>query len=194
MSKLAAEILWLAGIVGWFFIRYPFQRRSRKTPVTRSLQDWLEWLLLAGAALGLFIVPALYVLTGWPATLDRVFNPMLAWLGIAVLAAALWLFWRSHADLGRNWSATLKLRESHSLVTDGVYREIRHPMYSSFLLLGLAQALLLPNWLAGLSGIVVAALLFALRVDREEKMMGEMFGAQYSAYMARTKRLVPWLY
>jgi protein-S-isoprenylcysteine O-methyltransferase Ste14 len=194
MSKLAAEIVWLAGIVGWYLIRYPFQRRSRKTPVARSLQDWLEWLLLAGATLGLFIIPALYVVTGSPARLDRVFNPMLAWLGIAVLAAALWLFWRSHADLGRNWSATLKLRESHSLVTDGVYREIRHPMYSSFLLLGLAQALLLPNWLAGLSGIVAAALLFALRVDREEKMMGEMFGAQYSAYMGRTKRLIPWLY
>jgi protein-S-isoprenylcysteine O-methyltransferase Ste14 len=194
MSKLAAEIVWLAGIVGWYLIRYPFQRRSRKTPVARSLQDWLEWLLLAGATLGLFIIPALYVVTGSPARLDRVFNPMLAWLGIAALAAALWLFWRSHADLGRNWSATLKLRESHSLVTDGVYREIRHPMYSSFLLLGLAQALLLPNWLAGLSGIVAAALLFALRVDREEKMMGEMFGAQYSAYMGRTKRLIPWLY
>jgi protein-S-isoprenylcysteine O-methyltransferase Ste14 len=194
MSKIAAEIVWLAGIIAWYVIRHPYQRRARKAAVARTFQDRLEWALLAGATLGLFIVPAFYLATGFPPGLDRPFVPGLAWVGVPVLAAALWLFWRSHADLGRNWSASLKLRQDHKLVTGGVYRRVRRPMYSSFLLLGLAQLLLLPTWLAGCAGLVGAALLFALRVAREERMMGDLFGAEYRAYMARTKRIIPWIY
>ena len=194
MSRLAAEIIWLLGIIAWFVIRYPFARRSRKTAVASSLQDWLEWTLLGGATLGLFIIPLVFVTTGWPLWLDHGFVPGLAWLGLAVMLAALWLFWRSHADLGRGWSASLKVREAHALVTDGVYRRIRHPMYLSFLLLGLAQLQLLPNWLAGSVGLFSALLMFALRVEREEAMMIDRFGAHYRDYMARSKRIIPGLY
>jgi protein-S-isoprenylcysteine O-methyltransferase Ste14 len=162
--------------------------------VSKSLLDGREWTLLASATLGLFLIPAAYVLTGIPAALDRTFIPALAWLGIVPLCGALWLFRRSHVDLGRNWSVTLKVREQHVLVTSGVYRFVRHPMYSSFFLLGVAQLLLLPNWLAGVSGLVGAGLLFGFRVLREEKMMLETFGDEYRSYMAVTKRVIPWIY
>jgi protein-S-isoprenylcysteine O-methyltransferase Ste14 len=141
----------------------------------------------------LFVVPLIYVLTGFPAVFDRPFRPSIAWLGIAAMATALWLFRRSHADLGRNWSISLQVREQHALVKTGVYRLIRHPMYSSFFLLGIAQMLLLPNWFAGASGIAGAGLLFAFRVRREEQMMLESFGDDYRAYMAQTKRIIPWI-
>ncbi|MGH6737503.1 MAG: protein-S-isoprenylcysteine O-methyltransferase, partial [Bradyrhizobium sp.] len=124
---------------------------------------------------------------------DRPFRPSIAWLGVAAMAAALWLFHRSHADLGRNWSISLQVREQHALVKTGIYRLIRHPMYSSFFLLGIAQMLLLPNWFAGVSGIAGAGLLFAFRVRREEQMMLESFGDDYRAYMAQTKRIIPWI-
>jgi protein-S-isoprenylcysteine O-methyltransferase Ste14 len=194
MSRLASEITWVVGIIAWFVIRYPFARRSRKTAVAQSRQNWLEWALLGAAALGLFIVPLLYVAAGWPHRFDRVDHPWLAWLGLATLLAALALFRRSHADLGRGWSASLKLRETHKLVTAGIYRQIRHPMYLSFLLLGLAQLLLLPNWFAGSVGLIAAFLMFALRVQREEAMMLDRFGAEYRDYMARSKRLIPGVY
>ena len=125
--------------------------------------------------------------------LDRPFIPALAWLGLVPLVAALWLFRRSHVDLGRNWSISLEVREQHALVKTGVYRLVRHPMYSSFFLLGLAQMLLLPNWFAGLAGVVGAGILFLFRVGREEQMMLESFGDDYRAYMAQTKRIVPWI-
>jgi protein-S-isoprenylcysteine O-methyltransferase Ste14 len=142
---------------------------------------------------GLLVVPAIYALTGFPAAFDRPFIPALAWLGIVPLAAALWLFRRSHADLGRNWSISLEVRDQHALVQNGVYRLIRHPMYSSFFLLGLAQMLLIPNWFAGLAGVAGAGVLYALRVQREERMMLDVFGEDYRVYMTRTKRLVPWI-
>jgi protein-S-isoprenylcysteine O-methyltransferase Ste14 len=193
MTETVAAIIWFAGLVGWFIIRRPFERRARKVRIRKSLLDWRERSLLGAALLGLFVIPAIYVLTGFPAALDRPFVPAVAWLGLVPQVAALWLFRRSHVDLGRNWSITLQLRDEHSLVTAGVYRLIRHPMYSSFFLLGIAQMLLIPNWFAGLAGVAGAGILYGFRVRREERMMLETFGDEYRAYTAHTKRIVPWL-
>jgi protein-S-isoprenylcysteine O-methyltransferase Ste14 len=193
MTKTIAELIWFAGLVGWYIIRRPFERKARKMGVSKSLLDWKEWILLASASFGLFLIPAAYVLTRVPASLDREFIPAVAWLGLLPQCGALWLFRRSHVDLGRNWSVTLKVREQHVLVKSGVYRFVRHPMYLSFFLLGLAQMLLLPNWLAGASGLIGAGLFFAFRVLREERMMLESFGDEYRSYVAHTKRLIPWI-
>jgi protein-S-isoprenylcysteine O-methyltransferase Ste14 len=193
MTETVAAIVWFAGLVGWFIIRHPFERRARKVRVRKSLLDRRERGLLGAALLGLFVIPAVYALTGFPAALDRPFVPGIAWLGLVPQVAALWLFRRSHVDLGRNWSITLQLRDEHALVTAGVYRLIRHPMYSSFFLLGIAQMLLIPNWFAGLAGVAGAGILYGFRVRREERMMLETFGDEYRAYMAHTKRIVPWL-
>ena len=194
MTQTVAALIWFAGLVAWYIIRYPFERKAKKIGVRKSLLDWRERALLAFAFLGLLVIPALYALTGFPASLDRPFIPAIAWLGVMPLAGALWLFRRSHTDLGRNWSITLQVRDQHALVKTGVYRLIRHPMYSSFFLLGLAQMLLLPNWLADISGVIGAATLFACRVLREERMMLETFGEEYRAYMTITKRVIPWIF
>jgi len=194
MTQTVAAIVWFVGLVGWYIIRHPFARKAKKTQVKTSLYDYRESFLLAVASLGLFVIPAIYVWTGFPAPLDRPFIPAIAWLGLLAQCAALWLFRRSHVDLGRNWSISLEVRDQHALVKNGVYRLVRHPMYSSFFLLGLAQMLLLPNWLAGGSGLVGAGVLYAFRVKREEQMMLESFGEEYRAYMKDTKRLIPWLF
>lgn len=193
MKETIAELIWFASLVGWYIIRRPFERKARKLGVRKSLLDWREWLLLACVSAGLFLIPAAYVLTGFPAALDRPFVPAIAWSALLPLCGALWLFRRSHVDLGRNWSVTLKIRDKHVLVKSGVYRLVRHPMYSSFFLLGLSQMLLLPNWLAGASGLIGAGILFGFRVLREEQMMLESFGDEYRSYMATTKRIIPWI-
>jgi protein-S-isoprenylcysteine O-methyltransferase Ste14 len=193
MTQTLAVIVWFAGLIAWGVIRYPFGRRARKVGVRQSLRDGREFILLALATVGLLVIPATTVLTDLAAAFDRPFVPAIAWLGVVAMIAALWLFRRSHADLGRYWSITLELREQHALVTTGVYRLIRHPMYSSFFLLGLAQMLLLPNWLADASGVLGAAILYAFRVLREERMMLENFGDAYRAYTTKTKRIIPWL-
>lgn len=193
MTKMTAALIWFAGLVGWYVIRHPFARKARKIGVSKSLFDRRDLILLAVASLGLFVTPALYTLTGFPASLDRPFIAAIAWLGLVPLSASLWLFRRSHVDLGRNWSISLQVRSHHTLVKTGVYRLIRHPMYSSFFLLGLSQMLLLPNWLAGASGLIGVALLFVFRVRREEHMMLQTMGDEYRDYMTSTKRLIPWV-
>jgi hypothetical protein len=56
---------------------------------------------------------------------------------------------------------------------------------------GVAQVLLLPNWIAGFSALVAVALLCIVRVPRDESMMCEFFGDEYRHYMRRTGRVVP---
>lgn len=193
MTPTICTVIWFVGIVGWYIIRRPFERKAKKVSVSKSLFGQRESGILALAFLGLFVVPAVYALTGYPSSLDRPFIPAIAWFGLATVCAALWLFRRSHVDLGRNWSISLEVREQHALVKAGVYRLIRHPMYSSFFLLAIAQMLLLSNWLAGASGLLGVGILYAFRVRQEERMMFEYFGNDYLDYMTKTKRLIPWI-
>src|SRR6185436_11289554 len=111
--------------------------------------------------------------------------------GALLYAVGLWLFHRSHMDLGSNWSISLELREQHRLVTEGVYRRMRHPMYTSLLLFSAGQALVVPNWIAGPSYLLVMAVLIGCGLGPEERMMREEFGKEYEDYAARTRRLIP---
>lgn len=188
------QIAWVLGIIAWYVIRYPFERRAKRVRVVSDRRSSTDIFGLACALLGLAIVPAIYVATGIPAGADY---PAQAWavvVGAAIFFKALWVFRRSHKELGRNWSITLEIRQQHELVSGGPYAFIRHPMYTSFLLMGVGQAFLLSNWFAGAAGLVGFAVLFFLRVDKEERMMLEIFGPRYKAYMERTKRLIPYFY
>ena len=64
-------------------------------------------------------------------------------------------------------------------------------MYSALALYSVGQALVIPNWVAGLSNLVAFAVLLALRIGAEERMMTQQFGKEYAAYTVRTKRLIP---
>ena len=107
------------------------------------------------------------------------------------MVAFLTIFHLSHKHLARNWSVSLEIRKDHQLVDTGLYRKIRHPMYTSFWLWAIAQFLLIPNWIAGLAGLVSIAVLYYSRVGAEEEMMRQQFGAEYDAYCERTYRLLP---
>jgi protein-S-isoprenylcysteine O-methyltransferase Ste14 len=191
MTPFVAKLIWWVGIIGWYVIRYPHERRSRKTPIALAREPVRDRVLLAISFTGLFVVPVIYVTTGAPRLADYAFSAPLASLGALVFALSLLLFYRTHRDLGRFWSVTLEIRQTHALVTTGVYRYVRHPMYSAFFLWAVAQALLLPNWIAGFAGLVGFGTLFCFRVGREERMMEANFGDDYRAYAARTKRVVP---
>ena len=137
------------------------------------------------------LLPLIYLVTPWLAFADYRLPDWAGWGGAVGFAVAVWLLWRSHADLGRGWTMTPELREEHALVTDGVYRTMRHPMYSAHFLWALIQPLLLQNWLAGFGFLVSQALLYVYRVPREEQMMLDAFGEAYRSYMGRTGRIIP---
>jgi protein-S-isoprenylcysteine O-methyltransferase Ste14 len=180
----------LAASVAMVVIRAPHGHRSLKVKVATSRKGRTEKILLTIAWTG-FFVPILWMVTPLFKFADYPLHPAAFWTGVACLVAGLWMFHKSHQDLGTNWSITLELRENHRLITTGPYRLVRHPMYLSLFVYGIGQALALPNGVAGPSYLVALGLLFAFRVIPEERMMREQFGAEYDAYASRTKRLIP---
>jgi len=188
MPESTFEFVFLIGFVAGSVIRAVYTGRRRCTRVGRMGPDEL---LMTLAGVGLIVVPLVYLLSPWLDFADYHLPTWAGWAGAATFAAALYLLWRSHVDLGPNWSPILEIKEDHTLVTEGVYRRVRHPMYTAHLLWAIAQLLLLENWIAGPAFLATFVLLCVYRVPREERMLLAHFGEEYRSYMARTGRLLP---
>jgi protein-S-isoprenylcysteine O-methyltransferase Ste14 len=122
------EFIFLVGFVAGSVIRKIYTFRCREGKAVRQHKDIVDITLISAGGLGM-VLPLFYIFTPWLDFADYHLPEWLRWIGTAVFAMALLLLWRSHADLGRNFSAILQIRREHLLVTDGIYRHIRHPMY-----------------------------------------------------------------
>jgi protein-S-isoprenylcysteine O-methyltransferase Ste14 len=191
----SSKTVYFLGLAAITLGRLPYEWRRRQTRVVVDRVSGLERFLIGLVAVGSFFLPAVYVSTPWLNWADYPLSPeargRAGGIGTVLLSVAVLLFFRSHADLGQNWSPSLQIREGHTLVTEGVYRSMRHPMYASMWLWGIAQTLLLQNWIVGWAGLVLFLPMYVLRVPREEQMMIEQFGEAYREYMIQTGRVVP---
>ena len=158
------------------------------TPDEGKLFGWIRWCL----ALPWMLCLLLWMVYPAPLRWAGFALPgALRWLGAALVAAgALLVFW-TNRSLGPNFSSTLILRDGHQLIERGPYRYVRHPMYTSFVIMVTGMLLLSANWIVGAAPLVFLALLMAVRTPREERMLLGRFGDEYRRYMARTGRYLP---
>ena len=174
-------------------IRIEFYRRARKAGYrtviveSRWYSIWLS-IFICYTVFTFFIFIFSPELLAWATiSLPLALRIIGALLGVMAL---LWFLW-IHRYLGSNLSVRLRIKDSQTLITDGPYRWIRHPMYTAFYLLHLATFLLTANWFIGVSWTVGLTVIIALRVRREEAMMVNRFGEQYRLYMQQTGRFFP---
>ncbi len=186
-----SEWYFLAAFLTYIAIRGVFEKKVGVRPSAETRHRRLEAILLAVVFVGALLLPVLHLATRWLAFADYSLPRAAQWAGVFLVPLALWLFIGAHTHLGTNWSRTLGLRQDHILVTHGVYRRVRHPMYAAIWLFSLAQGLLLHNWLAGWSAMAAFGLMYFLRVPREEEMMRSRFREEYDAYARRTGRIFP---
>jgi protein-S-isoprenylcysteine O-methyltransferase Ste14 len=191
VSQIVAETVFWLCLLAFFLMRLPWQRQAQAEPIRISQADLRDWFVLRSAETGLAYLPLIYEVTKFPSFATYPFFSPFAVIGTAIFLAALYVFFLAHHDLGRGFSSSLEIRRDHQLVTVGIYRYIRHPMYLGFLLWAIAQALLLPNWIVAAAGFMGWLTLLLVRIPREERLMVQEFGDQYRAYMACTKRLIP---
>jgi len=85
------------------------------------------------------------------------------------------------------------VEQTTRLVTTGVYHYVRHPLYSSLLLLTWGVFLKRPSWIA--AGLAAGASLFLLGTAvAEERENASYFGADYEVYLRGTRRFIPYLF
>ena len=112
------------------------------------------------------------------------------WLGAVLAIGSLPLLVWVHATLGRQWSTNLQFKASHNLITSGPYRRVRHPMYTALFSFFAGLGLLSAN-VSMIGMVVVAIVVLAVRIPKEEAMMVAQFGDTYQTYMQHTGRLLP---
>jgi len=111
---------------------------------------------------------------------------LLTFLGVAF---AIW----ARLQLGGNWSGTVTVKHDHTLIRQGPYAVVRHPIYSGFLLGTLGVALIVGEYRC-LLGVLVLFVGFLLKSRMEEHFMQEQFGGDYLTYQQQVKALIPFVY
>jgi protein-S-isoprenylcysteine O-methyltransferase Ste14 len=177
-------LMWAAWMAYWVV-------SSSNVKVTERRESAASrWLHLGPLLVAFWLV--LQPRTGVP-WLDERFLPATSWLyGLgAVLTAGGLLFaiW-ARRHIGRNWSATVTIKQGHELVTSGPYALVRHPIYSGLLLAVAGTALARGEW-RGVVATVIVFLALWRKLRLEERWMRERFGAPYDDYARRVKALIP---
>jgi protein-S-isoprenylcysteine O-methyltransferase Ste14 len=185
------DVVFIAMFVLCFVIRAPLEVRNKKIHAVESREGAFGKFCLLLVFTGSTTLPALYLFTPWFDFADYPVGVVAGSLGCALAALGVFLFWKSHRDLGRQFSPTLEVKEAHHLVSDGIYRRIRHPMYTALFAIAAAQLLLIGNAVVGPAFLFAFSLLYFTRIDAEEAMMLAHFGTAYADYQARTNRLLP---
>ena len=171
-------------------IRKTYLRKAGCKKINLKEQNPAEMILFVFIVLGM-LAPLFFIFSTWLSAANYYLPDFIRWVGVVLFILASWRLWKSHADLGKNWTISVDKKKRHTLVENGVYRHIRHPMYSAHLLWALAQLLLIPNWIAGPSFLLFSIPIYVYRIPKEEKMLIKEFGKEYKKYMKRTGRLLP---
>lgn len=148
----------------------------------------LLWLVIPGAIL-------LALLTGrLLAFADLPFFRSHHEIGIAIMLAGIMLRVHAVVHLGRFFTVNVAIAQDHTLIDTGPYRWIRHPSYTGVLLVYLGIGLCLANGIALAIILLPSTAIMLWRIRIEEQALQAGLGAAYTAYVQRTRRLLPWIY
>jgi protein-S-isoprenylcysteine O-methyltransferase Ste14 len=188
---IAFLVAYWAGMLLELIIRAPFGMMVRTKNKAIEHRSPTETILLSLLTVVGLILPLVYTLTRWFHFANYHLPLWMGWIGVLILVVSVLIFGRAHLDLKSNWSPSLEIYEEHTLITNGIYRWVRHPMYLSQLIWGIAQILLLQNWIAGPGSLILFFPFYFLRRAEEEKMMLAKFGDRYLDYLKQTGGIFP---
>lgn len=170
-----------------------YRRKARQAEtISRGEEGALFIVLRLVFALPLFLSVLVYMINpSWMAWSSVSLPAGVRWvgavLGVAGIPFAHWVF----RSIGRNVSETVLTKATHELVTDGPYRWVRHPLYTTGVSLFVAASLLTANWFIGAFTVAVIVMILLVVIPKEEANLIETFGEAYRAYRKRTGRLLP---
>lgn len=169
----------------WVVWLYPFARRVLRQPQRRHVRRDTRshvgfWLQCAGYAL-LAIHPAARP------------GPARIAAAMALGPAAAALGWWALRHLGRQFAVFPGVYADHELVRSGPYRVVRHPVFSSMLVMFAATAALLARWPTLLMAMPLFVAGTEIRLRGEERLLAGHFGAEFERYRQSTPAYLPFI-
>jgi protein-S-isoprenylcysteine O-methyltransferase Ste14 len=172
-------------LAGWVVLLVVFGVRllGRGAPgEARRAPAYRVGLVLHGAAFGMV----------WGVRRDALpGNPWRTALIALLLAASLALLVASLRALGRHWAIAARLVDGHELVRSGPYAFLRHPIYTAMFGMMLAVGVAWADWRVLGIAVVLYALGTRFRIDAEERLLRQQFGAAWEDYARRVPAFVP---
>lgn len=120
-----------------------------------------------------------------PSTIRMEIGVGLSQLSIVIALMAMACFWHVRTTIN-----PLTPSKASSLVTNGIFRISRNPMYLSLLLLLVAYAIRLDSLAVWLGPLIFVAYVTRFQILPEERVLAEKFGEAYLAYKHRTRRWI----
>lgn len=188
----SVRLVWLLLCLLWVFAEIRLARQSRPASqfirnIECQSQRWL-WLSILGS----LVLAFSFKLLAWlPIPIPYLPRQLLAML---VFGCGLSLRFWAVKQLGQFFTTHVTIQQQHQLITSGPYRTIRHPAYTGLLLALASAGLAMGDFLALLCLTIPIFWGFRTRMNIEEHMLLQEFGAVYTDYCQTSWRILPWLY
>lgn len=153
-------------------------------------KEWTSFFLIA---LGIIVLGATILYEFFFLNNSQVHLAYLA-IGLSGVWLAIILRISSSIVLGKYFSLHAEVADDHEIIKEGVYRYIRHPMYTANLALGFFAALTFGSMLGIICFFIIYAPIFFYRIRIEEEILSNKFKEEYIKYKAETYSLLPYVW
>jgi protein-S-isoprenylcysteine O-methyltransferase Ste14 len=188
--RILAAVILITGMAISSYFRIKADKESGERLSRKADGNALMTIIRIGGLM-LWLSPFVYLINPAWMTWSKIGLPeAVRWtgvgLGVLCVAGIYWLF----SSIGSGITPVSTTRKEHKLVTNGIYRWVRHPLYTIGSFLFISFGLMADNWFIILLG-VLAFIVMAIRTPKEEANLIEKFGDEYRDYMKRTGRFLP---
>ncbi len=121
---------------------------------------------------------------------NQTFQVVLIVLGLAMIIFGTFFNILGRFNLGKNWANQVKIYNNQNLITTGTYGIVRHPLYSSLMLMFYGACLIYPNYLAFLANTFIFIPFMYYRAKQEEKLLSKTF-KEYEIYKKKVGMFLP---
>ena len=185
---LIVIVVTMAGISATF--RSRAHRDSGK--ISRSKEGWKMGLFRLVFALLLYLPIFAYMIRpAWMSWSEIALLEWMRWTGFGMGIIVIPLIYLVFSAIGSNISETVFTKDSHRLITTGIYTRVRHPLYMVFALSLISFSLLTANWFIAAMSVISMALVLTVVVPKEEKQLIQKFGDDYRNYQKRSGKMWP---
>ena len=188
--RILAALILFTGMGISIYFRIKADKESGEK-LSRQADGTVMMTIIRIGGLILWLSPFVYLINPkWMAWSKLDLSNWVRWLGVGIgILCVLGIYWL-FSSIGSGITPTSATRTEHKLVTNGIYRYIRHPLYTVGSSMFVAFGMMADNWFIAILGILTF-ILMAIRTPKEEANLIEKFGDEYREYMKHTGRYFP---